>query len=64
MVALEESEMQQLEVEDCTREKEECCEIHVLEPNEESSNIVDDLDYPRVENIELDDNDEKVLLSR
>jgi hypothetical protein len=68
MVALEESEMQQLEVEDCTREKEEYCEIHVLEPNElngkEISKIDDDLDYPREENIELDDNDEKVLLSR
>lgn len=68
MVALEESEMKQLEVEDCTREKEEYCEIHVLESKElkgkESSKVDDDLDYPREENIEFDDNDEKVLLSR
>jgi hypothetical protein len=65
MVALAESEMQQLEVEDCTRE--EYCETHVLEsnePNGKESNKIDDIDYPREENIDLDDNDEKVLLSR
>lgn len=59
--------MQQLEVEDCTREREDYCEIHVLESNElngKESSKIDDIDYPREENIELDDNDEKVLLSR
>lgn len=64
MVALVESEMQQLEMEDCT--KEEYCEIHVLGSNglngKESSNI--DMDYIREESIVLDDSDEKVLLSR
>ncbi|WJX47575.1 hypothetical protein P8452_34245 [Trifolium repens] len=65
MIALEESEMQQLEVEDCTRE--EYCEIDVLESNElnaKESSKIDDIDYPMEENIDLDDNDEKVLLSR
>ncbi|TKY60293.1 spinster-like 2 [Spatholobus suberectus] len=60
MVALAESEMQQLELEDGT--KEEYSEIHVLESiglnGKESSSL--DIDYPREE----DDNDEKVLLSR
>ncbi|XP_061345171.1 uncharacterized protein LOC133291008 isoform X2 [Gastrolobium bilobum] len=51
MVALVESELEQLEVDDCT--KEEYCEIHVLE-----SNGLNDKD-----SIDLDDNDEKVLLS-
>lgn len=67
MIALEDSEMQQLEVEDCTREREDYCEIHVLESNElngKESSKIDDIDYPREENIDLDDNDEKVLLSR
>ncbi|KAJ1379903.1 MFS transporter superfamily [Sesbania bispinosa] len=67
MVALGESEMQQLEVEveECT--KKEYCKIHVLESNGHESNKIDngiDYDYPREESIELDDNDEKVLLSR
>ncbi|KAK7247430.1 hypothetical protein RIF29_42313 [Crotalaria pallida] len=66
MVALVDSEMQQLEVvEDST--KEEYCKVHSLESNEkngrESRKI--DIDYStREENIDLDDNDEKVLLSR
>jgi hypothetical protein len=65
MIALEESEMQQLEVEDCTRE--EYCEIDVLESNElngKESSKINDIDYPMEENMDLDDNDEKVLLSR
>ncbi|OIW00411.1 hypothetical protein TanjilG_05761 [Lupinus angustifolius] len=65
MVALVESEMQQLEVDDST--KEEYNEFHDQESNGkngiESSKI--DIDYSREESkIDLDDNDEKVLLSR
>lgn len=65
MVALADSEMQQLEVEeDCTRQ--EYCEIHALETSglngQESSQI--EIDYPREESIHVDGDDEKVLLSR
>ncbi|KAJ1398654.1 MFS transporter superfamily [Sesbania bispinosa] len=65
MVALVESEMQQIEMEDDT--KEEYCEIHVLESNGHENSKIDndiDYDYPREGNIEVDDDDEKVLLSR
>ena len=65
MVALVESELQQLEVKDGT--KEGYCEVHVLESNvglngKEGGKI--DMDYPREESIDLEDNDEKVLLPR
>lgn len=65
MISLVESEMQQLEVEDGT--KEEYFDIHVLESNvlngKESSKF--DIDYPREENVDVDvdDDDKKVLLS-
>jgi len=65
MVALDESEMHRLEDEDCLNE--EYCEIHVLESNElngKESSKIDQINYPRQESIDLDDNDEKVLLSR
>ncbi|KAK7247431.1 hypothetical protein RIF29_42314 [Crotalaria pallida] len=69
MVALVESEMQQLEVDACTKE-EYCGVVHVLESGEmnngKESNKVDiDFHYPRDEPeiIDMDDNDEKVLLS-
>ncbi|CAL0325128.1 unnamed protein product [Lupinus luteus] len=54
MVALVESEMQQLEVENSTKEEHN----GIIS----SSNI--GIDYPKEESIDLDDNDEKVLLSR
>ena len=65
MVALVESELRQLEVKDGT--KEGYCEVHVLESNvglngKEGGKI--DMDYPREESIDLEDNDEKVLLPR
>ncbi|KAK7247432.1 hypothetical protein RIF29_42315 [Crotalaria pallida] len=65
MVALIDSEMQQLEMED--RTKDEHCEVHVLESNEMNGKVNSkvDIDYPRNESIDLDDHDnvEKVLLS-
>ncbi|XP_027366888.1 protein spinster-like [Abrus precatorius] len=64
MIALIESEMQQLEVEDDPNE--EYSEIQVLESNGlncQKSNKIN-IDYPRRGSIDLDDNDETVLLSR
>jgi len=50
------------------KRKKEYCEIHILESYElngkESSKTDNDIDYPREHNIDLDDNDEKVLLPR
>ncbi|KAK7318600.1 hypothetical protein RJT34_03303 [Clitoria ternatea] len=61
MIALVESEMQQLELDDDT--KEEYCEIHDLESNGKGIISKVEIEYPREESIDLDDNDEKVLLS-
>jgi hypothetical protein len=51
-----------------TRKRKEYFEVDVLESNEldgkESRKTDDDIDFPREMNIELDDNDEKVLLSQ
>ncbi|CAL5214434.1 unnamed protein product [Lathyrus oleraceus] len=66
MVALEESEMHQLEAEEESR-SEEYREINVLESNVlngKESSKTDQRNYPRQESIDLDDDDEKVLLSR
>ncbi|XP_058731492.1 uncharacterized protein LOC131603221 isoform X1 [Vicia villosa] len=65
MVALEESEMHQLEV--VESRSEEYREINVLESNMlngKESSKTDQRNYPRQESIDLDDDDEKVLLSR
>ncbi|KAL5053467.1 hypothetical protein RYX36_034149 [Vicia faba] len=65
MVALEESEMHQLEAEESR--SEEYREINVLESNVlngNESSKTDQINYPRQESIDLDDSDEKVLLSR
>ncbi|CAI8618963.1 unnamed protein product [Vicia faba] len=65
MVALEESEMHQLEAEESR--SEEYREINVLESNVlngNESSKTDQINYPRQESIDLDDSEEKVLLSR
>ncbi|CAJ1938087.1 unnamed protein product [Sphenostylis stenocarpa] len=63
MLSLVDSEMQHLEVEDGT--KEQYCQVHDLEPNGVDGKEISkfEIDYPREESIDLDDDDKKVLLS-